>query len=465
MRALRQHLPLLGCLTVAALSLFIPLRGQGTPQPTPTVPEDPPPTVPSTQANPDPQAAFQLGNAARGRVGLAQGRVAAGVDNVVPLALELTGLSADANLPRTLVLCVDRSGSMSGAPIRHARTAARALIERLQPQDEVALVSFSGDAGVDLMVTPATPEGLQAALEAVDRLAARGGTNLAEGLSLAMAQARVGHGAIKRVVLVSDGIPTEGDTRPSAIVSVASLAARGGISITALGVGAQAPGGLMERVAVAGVGNFRFVRDSSSLSQALAMELHDTASVALRAVQVAITLPSGASVVKSQGMAVEQSGNQATLTLGDLTTGETRHALMHVRLPAATEGAFDFSARIQGLRAGAPLHAVAQLGAVPDNDAAAVARSHVAWVGSQVYLADASMELKQAAEVMDKGDVAGGRAQLNKVAEKLEQRARADRTFAPAAAKLRSLADEASAAPVAGMASNAAHEGAYGLVR
>jgi len=65
--------------------------------------------------------------------------------------------------PYHLALVIDRSGSMSGAPLAEAVRCAWDIVTRLQPTDRAALVVF--DDGVDLLV-PAQPVGDRGALYA-----------------------------------------------------------------------------------------------------------------------------------------------------------------------------------------------------------------------------------------------------------------------------------------------------------
>jgi len=47
------------------------------------------------------------------------------------------------DLPLNVILALDASGSVAGEPLNHLRTAAHALIDRLEPDDQAGLVTFS----------------------------------------------------------------------------------------------------------------------------------------------------------------------------------------------------------------------------------------------------------------------------------------------------------------------------------
>ena len=54
--------------------------------------------------------------------------------------------AATARAKVSIALVIDRSGSMVGEKLESAKRAARAFVERLEPTDQLALVSFSSDA-------------------------------------------------------------------------------------------------------------------------------------------------------------------------------------------------------------------------------------------------------------------------------------------------------------------------------
>ena len=108
-----------------------------------------------------------------------------------------------------VVLVIDTSGSMAGAPLRAAKAASVAFVHQLPPATRVSVVGFGASPYV---VSPMTsdPGVLEAAINGVR---ASGDTALYDALGLAVAQFSLTP-APRSIVLVSDG----GDT-----TSVASL--------------------------------------------------------------------------------------------------------------------------------------------------------------------------------------------------------------------------------------------------
>lgn len=126
-----------------------------------------------------------------------------------------------------VVLVVDTSGSMKGAPLDEARTAAAAFLGALPEGTRVALVSF-GDAPV--VVMPLT-EDVGAAAGALATLAAKGETALYDAVTLGTTQFSGTESARRALVVLSDG----GDTASAATLEATTTLLNGaGFDFTAV---------------------------------------------------------------------------------------------------------------------------------------------------------------------------------------------------------------------------------------
>ncbi len=113
-----------------------------------------------------------------------------------------TAFGAREEKPRRTVILLDRSGSMQGEPIAQARKAIEACLSALAEQDEFLLLAF--DDRVETMgskLVPATIDQREAARRFLNQVGARGGTELAAGVSKA-AEALGGEGDI---LIITDG--------------------------------------------------------------------------------------------------------------------------------------------------------------------------------------------------------------------------------------------------------------------
>ena len=119
-------------------------------------------------------------------------------------------------VPVTLLLVLDTSGSVRGAPLRHLLAAAEAAGEALRPGDRVGLVTFSDKLRL-AVEPPAPPADLPAAL---GRVRAGGATALYDATfaALALRDRTVG----RTVALVfSDGYDTASWLEPPAVLDAA----------------------------------------------------------------------------------------------------------------------------------------------------------------------------------------------------------------------------------------------------
>ena len=81
--------------------------------------------------------------------------------------------------PLAIALVLDRSGSMSGAPLAEARACARTIVDRLEPRDRVAVFAF--DDEVECLAPPTAASERTRLHDAIDRIAEGGRTDLHGG--------------------------------------------------------------------------------------------------------------------------------------------------------------------------------------------------------------------------------------------------------------------------------------------
>lgn len=104
-------------------------------------------------------------------------------------------------------LVIDRSGSMAGAYIESAKTAARAFVGFMQIGDNFAVVSFNTSATVNFPLTSITSQAtITAAQNAINSISATGGTSIGAGIQSGQGQLNFGNTEIHQgMILLSDG--------------------------------------------------------------------------------------------------------------------------------------------------------------------------------------------------------------------------------------------------------------------
>jgi Ca-activated chloride channel family protein len=291
--------------------------------------------------------------------------VLAGQDGLVRMELligagERAAAGAPVRVPTDLVVVLDRSGSMMGDKIVHARSAVRALVESLGAADRFALVAYS-DSAFPVIPLSAPGAGREGWLPAIEAIAPIGGTNLSSGLDLALAMvdgARA-EGRSPRVVLISDGLANQGDATREGLLARATRAARGEYALSTVGVGADFDEGLMAALADAGTGNFHFLASADGLGAILAAEFATARETVARGVRVTIEPGDGVSVLDAAGYPLSHAGGLVTFQPGSLFAGQERRIWVTLQVPRGASGVIPLGAFAVDYRAGGVRHRLA----------------------------------------------------------------------------------------------------------
>ena len=176
-------------------------------------------------------------------------------------------------LPMNLVVVIDHSGSMAlDNRIDKVRVGLHALIDHLHDEDRLAIVEFDDRVDVDSPFGTALD---RTALHAiVDRIQPRGATDIYDGLQQGFAL--LGDAPSERqnrVIFLSDGLATAGNTDPAAIQTMAAQAVGKGIGLTTIGVGDEFDIQLMRGLAEQGAGNFYFLEDNTAATEVFTEEV------------------------------------------------------------------------------------------------------------------------------------------------------------------------------------------------
>jgi Ca-activated chloride channel family protein len=277
---------------------------------------------------------------------LDRGSVLSGGDGLVRMELVLRGDELPGERPRVptdLVVLLDRSGSMQGAPLQHAKQAVRALMGQLASEDRFALVSYASD--VRLEWRPDHPSPTQRAhwTSTLEAIPAQGGTNMAIGIDLAnqTISASRDEGRAARVVLLSDGHANEGDHSLAGLRGRAAMAVKGEYVLSTAGVGQGFDEALMTALADAGAGNFYYVEHSEDLAGVFAGEFAAARETVASSVAVVIRPADGIEIVDAAGYPLERRGAEVRFHPGDLFAGQERRIWLTLRAPTTTEGGID----------------------------------------------------------------------------------------------------------------------------
>jgi Ca-activated chloride channel family protein len=226
------------------------------------------------------------------------------------IASELMTLEDRPRLNLTLVM--DTSGSMEGEAIILLRETGKAIAGQLRAGDRVSMVEWDTQQSWALAGYEVDGPNDPMVVDAIDALAAGGGTNLNAGLvsGYELAQQVFDPDALNRLVLISDGGANAGEIQPDLIGQNAIHGGADGIYLVGVGVrssSVQYNDALMDTVTDLGKGASLFIDSAAEAEKMFGERFLETMAIAARNVQVELTMPPGFEIVKFSGE--EYSGN------------------------------------------------------------------------------------------------------------------------------------------------------------
>jgi Ca-activated chloride channel family protein len=308
--------------------------------------------------------------------------------------------------PVSMALVIDTSGSMQGPKLDDAKRAAHRFVAQLGPQDELVLVHFASDASATPLM-PMAGDGRSDADRFIDSLMASGGTNISSALRTA-ANALAGAHGVRRIVLLSDGQPTEGEQSKDGLGAIATGVHQDGVAVTALGVGADFDSQVMLTIVDRGGGFYGYLKDASKLDEVLEKELAQARAAFARSVVLRLVPGAEFSVDELPGRTVVWQGRTAVVPLPDL--GRAGEAKVYLRLRGTGTGqdviplvnaSLSWVGDAEGAR---PAGAEASLSLPVSDDADAVESSKQPAVFAAAVRAVGTTQLVLAAAAYQRGD-------------------------------------------------------------
>lgn len=253
---------------------------------------------------------------------------------------------ADADrLPANLTFVIDVSGSMDMENrLGLVKRSLELLVERMRPDDTVAIVVYGSDARIVLPATSGADKG--AILSAIYNLWPEGATNAEAGLKLgySLAYANFRPGGTNRVILCSDGVANVGATGPDQIMESIRAYADAGIQLTTLGFGmGNFNDVLMEQLANDGDGVYGYIDTLDEAQKLFVEDLTSTLQVIALDAKVQVDF-NPATVARyrligyeNRAVADEDFRNDA-VDAGEIGAGHTATALYAIQLQPGAEG-------------------------------------------------------------------------------------------------------------------------------
>ncbi len=253
------------------------------------------------------------------------------------LYVKLTTNEISQRKPSVFIFVLDVSGSMdteastksaSGESDGFSRLdlvkhSVRTVIEVLEPQDKICLITFSNDAKVKLDLTSMDDYGKHTANNILDSIHTEGMTNIWDGLRVGLlnVQKVVDPNVNISLMLLTDGEPNQNPPRgiiPTLDSALVSTKFQQSFTINTFGFGYALDSKLLSDISLSGSGTYGYIPDSSMVGTVFVNYLSNVLSTYLSNSSIVITTDSNDIIInKSIGSIQFEQPKELLFTIDD----------------------------------------------------------------------------------------------------------------------------------------------------
>ena len=242
-------------------------------------------------------------------------------------------------IPANIAIVLDKSGSMQGEKLYHAKEAAIMALSRLNTNDIVSIVSY--DSRVSVVVPATKVSNTTQISRAIHRIQANGNTALFAGVSKGANELRkfLDLNKVNRVILLSDGLANVGPSTPNELGKLGLSLAKEGMSVTTIGLGLGYNEDLMTQLAGFSDGNHAFVENAEDLASVFQYEFGDVLSVVAQGVEIQIKCRNGVRPIRVLGREADISDGMVSTRMNQLYSEQEKFIILEVEVPAQADTA------------------------------------------------------------------------------------------------------------------------------
>jgi Ca-activated chloride channel family protein len=261
---------------------------------------------------------------------------------LVRIGLKAREVTASERGAANLVFLVDVSGSMNSPErLPLVKESLRLLVNRLRPDDRVAIVTYAGASGLALASTPVGQA--REIVAAIEAMTPGGSTNGGMGIQLAydIAKANFVAGGVNRVILCTDGDFNVGVTGEGELVRLVQEKAKSGVFLTVLGFGmGNLKDGMLEAIADKGNGSYGYIDSRREAEKLLGAQVNGTLTTVAKDVKLQVEFnPARVASYRLIGyenrLLANSDFNNDKVDAGEIGAGHTMTALYEI-VPAGT---------------------------------------------------------------------------------------------------------------------------------
>ena len=248
-------------------------------------------------------------------------------------------------IPLHLILAIDCSGSMDGGKLETVKKTTTKLIDHLTENDTLGIIGFSDNVWDIFKALPMTKETKEQAKKEVKKLHTMSATNLSGAMIMAMERALISDDSkISRIILLTDGLPSSGECDKQKLIELAYKMNQR-VSMSTFGYGYDFDAELMASISSAGRGSSFYIKEDEDCNKAFAMELGGLLSLYAQNIKLVITpsknmefkeLLSEYKCEQKQGYRLI-TAPKIEIQIDDIFAGETKHVVLKLSVPQATE--------------------------------------------------------------------------------------------------------------------------------
>ena len=230
--------------------------------------------------------------------------------------------------PVNLAIVIDCSGSMEGAPIEAAKSAAKQITEKLTQKDRLSIVTFGSEVETHFSNVRMDESGTSYAQGVISEIYIRGMTNLSGGWfeGAKCATQAIDEGVFNDgfVVVLSDGMANRGITHPKELLMHASELSSRGIQTTSIGIGAHYSPLQLDALAEGGKGRLHDTETAEDIIDVVLGELGEIGNTIAKNVKIHIQYPGSVELKCLSKLKGEKSNNYYNIDIGNLLLNQTR---------------------------------------------------------------------------------------------------------------------------------------------
>ncbi len=178
--------------------------------------------------------------------------------------------SSDKIANKTVIFCLDKSGSMAGKKIEQARNALKFVLNNLRDGDTFNIIAYDDKIEIFKPELQKCDDQTRAeALRFIDSIHDGGSTNINGALTRAFSL--IGDtGRPSYLIFLTDGLPTAGEKREAAIAENVKTANKSHIRLFSFGVGFDVNARLLDRLSTENSGTSEYVKPNQDIEASVA---------------------------------------------------------------------------------------------------------------------------------------------------------------------------------------------------